>query len=109
MSAADLGIKALTPEMKAMPVEKFLAAYSERYKTLHHGDVGYVNFEKLDDKHFALITRTPYPDDMLYGVFYGYARQLKPSGKGFKVYYDPQVPHRDEGGDQTIIHVQILD
>ncbi len=109
MGAADLGYEGLPPQLKDISLEQFLAAYGARYRTLHHGDVGYVNFEKVSDDHFVLTTKVPYPDDMMYGVFYGFARHLKPKGKGVSVSYDSQQPRRDEGGDVTIIHVKLKD
>jgi hypothetical protein len=48
-----------------------------------------------------------YPDDMSYGILYGYARRFLPPGTKFKVYYDPDVLPRDQGGSEnyTIIHI----
>ena len=51
---------------------------------------------------------TTTPDDMSYGLLYAYARRFLPPGTQFTVYYDPDIPARDYGGDreETIIHIE---
>ena len=53
-----------------------------------NGDVGEERAEKLGDKHLRLIMKTPYPDDLAYGVVWGMARRFLPTGTHFTVKYD---------------------
>ena len=107
MGAADIGFEGMPPQLKSMSLEEFLAAYPSRLSVIHHGDVGYVKYEKLNENHFVMTMNVPYPDDMMYGVFYGYARHLKPKGQSPSVAYDNRQPRRDKGGEVTILHITL--
>jgi hypothetical protein len=45
---------------------------------------------------------------MSYGILYAYGRRFLPPKTPFRVYYDPDKPARDYGGQgsETIIHIQ---
>ncbi len=108
LAAGELGIKMLPPGMGNLTVEQFLNDYEKTYLARHrNGDVGWVKTEKLDDSHFIVSARTPYPDDVVYGVFYAYVRWLTPPGKRFILRYDENAIRHDEGGEATIIHVTL--
>lgn len=107
MSAGDLGVKQLPPEVKDMSITEFLAAYQKVYQTRHrNGRPGEVISEQVADGHIVIKwIDTPYPDDIMYGVIYAYARHFL-AGKYFTLRYDPEL-HRDKhGGDVTIMHLQ---
>jgi hypothetical protein len=59
----------------------------------------------VEDGHVQITTATPYPDDLLFGVFYGMARRFLPANTPFTVLFDNAVPTRDRGGEVTIIHI----
>jgi hypothetical protein len=48
----------------------------------------------------------PYPDDLMYGMMYGFVRRLAPAGSGHIVAYDETITRKDQGGDYTVIHIQ---
>jgi hypothetical protein len=61
--------------------------------------------DAIEDGHIQITTATPYPDDLLFGVFYGMARRFLPPTTPFTVRFDDAVPTRDRGGEVTIIHI----
>jgi hypothetical protein len=69
------------------------------------GDVGGHSAKKIDDNHIIVTTRTPYPDDVVYGVLYGMARRYLPDDASFTVKYDTETLRRDHGGEVTIFHI----
>ena len=89
-------------------LEDVLMRWNDMYQMLHrNADVGSIVVEKVGEKHIKTIHTVVYPDDMSYGVLYGYGRRFLPPGTFFKVYYDPDFPPRDRGGkDATIIHIE---
>ncbi len=104
LSAAELS--PLTPEMEHMPFDKFLGLYTKIYPTRHRGGhAGRVIVEPMGNQHIAMIFEVPYPDGVMYGLMYGFARRILPAGTGFTVYYDEDTLRKDEGGYQTIIHI----
>jgi len=60
----------------------------------------------IEDGHIQITTATPYPDDLLFGVFYGMARRFLPPATPFTVRFDDAVPTRDQGGVVTIFHIE---
>lgn len=96
------------PDLENPTLEEVLNRWDDMYQFLHrNADVGGINFEKISEHHYKTIHTVVYPDDMSYGVLYGYGRRFLPRGTRFKVYYDPDVLPRDYGGkeDYTIIHI----
>ncbi|HEX3054338.1 MAG TPA: hypothetical protein VHP83_27020 [Aggregatilineaceae bacterium] len=69
-------------------------------------DVGDIQCEVLGPTHIALIFRVPQPDDLWYGICCGYVRRFTARNAYCKVYYDPDLPRCDQGGDVTVIHVE---
>lgn len=97
----------LPPEYSSLPFGEALAASGgSGYKMNHRGDVGEHTVKKEGDKHFIITIRTPYPDDLLYGVYYGLARRFLPSGRHFTLRYDEKA-RRDKGADVTIMHLNL--
>lgn len=111
MDFVGLGMKSvenakITPEVRAMPVGEFLQGSARTYPQFNRGtDIGEIRGELVDEQHVKMIVRAPHPDDFWYGAYYGLMRQLLPSGVLFTVYYDPDIPRRDEGGEITVIHI----
>jgi hypothetical protein len=75
------------------------------YLMQHRGDTGEERVEKLGDQHMRLTMRTPYPDDLPYGVVWGMARRFLPEGTQFLIKYDETEPHRDLGGEYTVLDI----
>ncbi len=104
MTIAEL---AWPKEFDGQPFESILMKWGDAFATVNRGtDCGYIRTEKVADKHFKIIHHTPDPDDLNYGVVYGTCRRFLPEGVAFTVYYDEDQPRRDEGGEQTIIHIE---
>jgi hypothetical protein len=61
--------------------------------------------DAVEAEHIQITTATPYPDDLLFGVFYGMAGRFLPPTTRFTVQFDDTVPTRDRGGEVTIIHI----
>jgi hypothetical protein len=85
--------------------EALLASGGSGYKRNHRGDAGEHSVEKVGEHHIKITIRTPYPDDLLYGVYYGLSRRFLPPGHHFTLQYDEETPRRDKGGEVTIMHL----
>jgi hypothetical protein len=110
VAAAQLGLEALPPAMKTLSLPEFFVQYEAVWASRHrNGDGGSVTCTQVDDHHLILTVKTPYPDDVFYGAIYAYTRYFCPQDKVFSLSYDKTVPTRDNGGDETLIHVQLQD
>lgn len=108
IAAAQLGIDSLPPQMASATLEQLLMAYPAVYQQRHQGgDAGELSVKKMNDDHYVITMRVPYPDDVFYGVMYGYVRHFRPQDRRFSLRYDPDVPRREDGGEHTIIHVHL--
>ncbi len=111
MNLVSIGIAAAEnsvypPEIESLSVEKFFSLYREYYPKRHRGgDSGWIEVQKAADDHLILTFQMPYPDDLFYGVIYGYVRRFSKQGDVFSVAYDDDVPRKDQGGDYTIVHI----
>lgn len=76
------------------------------HQTVRGSDIGHVKVEQVSDKHLKIYTRAIPPDDVVYGTYYALARKILPEGTGFTVFYDPDAPRRDDGAEETIIHIK---
>ena len=105
MSVAELG--AMPPGLDHPNLDTMLEAWDEHYQMAHrYGDIGRKIAEKVEKNHYRLtLDHCVYPDDMEYGVLYGFAKRFLPHGAVFMVWYDKDVQRLDQGGSQTIIHV----
>ena len=94
--------------MENPTLEEVLLRWNDMYQSLHRGaDIGGIVIEKIGDTHYKTTHTVIYPDDLSYGVLYGYARRFLPPGTRFMVYYDEEVIPRDQGGQDgyTIIYI----
>ncbi|GAB4521454.1 MAG: hypothetical protein OHK0046_32830 [Anaerolineae bacterium] len=111
LTLVSIGIAAadnaeLPAEVAKLSPGQFLKLYEQLYPARHrNGSPGKVLVELVSNTQ-ARITLTadvPYPDDVMYGVFYGYMRRFAPHD--FVVAYDEKTSRRDLGGSDTIINV----
>ncbi len=108
MAATKVDIESFPPEMlERMSLEDILASFGDLYvQQFRGGDVGGISTERIADQHYQVIYReVPLPDHFLYGSVYAVARAFS-KGSDFSVWYDTDIQRMDEGGTQTIIHVQ---
>jgi hypothetical protein len=95
------------PPFLALPFEEAMFLSNEGYQMNHrNGDAGEYIVEKSADKHLKVTVRTPYPSDLTYGLLYGQARRFLPPGTSFTVQYDADVLLPEQGGSNTVIHIQ---
>jgi len=110
----SLGLKmaetaAMPPQFETLSLQEVLMHGDIAYRMTDRGtDPGDVKAEILNDKHFRITLRVPDPDDLWYGIVYGYMRRFSPKGTRFTVYYDQDIPRREQGGKVTVIHA-VLD
>ncbi len=96
----------MPPELENSSLSEILLGWNEHYHANHRGaDIGNKITSKVDDQHYQISMDSIYPDDLEYGMLYGFARRFLPQGTHFTVWYDKDVRRMDEGGDRTIIHI----
>jgi hypothetical protein len=97
----------MPPGMTNPTLGEVLMVWNDLYQYIHrNGDVGKLQCEKVTDTHYQITFTDLYPDDFSYGIMYGYAKRFLPKGTYFKVYYDPEIKPRDQGGTgKTVIHL----
>lgn len=96
----------LPPELANATLPQMLEVWDNVYQMQHRGgDIGQVKTEKINDTTYKTTHVHLYPDDLTYGVGYGWAKRFLPTGTSFKVWYDESIPRMDEGGEETIIHI----
>jgi hypothetical protein len=98
----------MPPNMDSPDFAQMIERSSEHYQgNFRNGDVGHKEAIKLGPKHYKVVhEKTMMPDDLEYGVMYGFAKRFLPPGTPFTIWYDENVLRMDEGGDQTVIHVR---
>ncbi len=95
------------PEFLPLPFEEKLSTLASQYGEFNRGtDVGYVQGSLVAPQHVLYRIKTPEPDDIWYGIFYGCAKRFIPKDTPFLVYYDEEIPRREEGGEETLIHIK---
>lgn len=103
MAAADLSL--VPPEVEEMPPYKFFELYEQLYpKRWRNGDPGWIETDVRSEQYVVLNLYIPFPDDLSYGLFYGFAKRFS-HGARFTVQYDDSVPRKDQGGETTLIHI----
>ena len=103
----SIAYSAWPPEADQVPVEDLFRDWGAAYDAVNRGaDRGYIKTTELAPNHWSLHIRTPDPDDLNYGVIYGFCKRFLPEGTPFSVRYDESVTRRDNGGDETVITVQ---
>ena len=111
MDFVSLGMKMgenvpLPPELANMSFFDLVNGLEQTYNHNHRGsDIGYIRGEVVNNNHVIAHYRTPYPDDLLYGSMYGYARKFLPKGTKITVKYDERSKRMEQSGRETVIHV----
>jgi hypothetical protein len=95
------------PEVQALPFEQIMLGFNEgSYLANNRGkDIGCIEASLLEAKHLLMTDKTPYPDDFVYGAYYGMAKRFLPRGTKFTVKYDERTPRREQGGSETPVHI----
>lgn len=97
----------MPPEVQQMPFIDIMKGFEQgSYKTNNRGaDIGSIDIQIVNDHHIIMIDRTPYPDDFVYGAYYGMARRFLPEGTDFILKYDEKMKRREAGGQSTNVHI----
>lgn len=97
----------LPPELQNATLPQVLEAWDAIYQIQHRGgDIGYVKVETIDEKNYRTIHRHLYPDDITYGLAYGWCKRFLPAGVIFKVRYEDPFKRMDVGDHhETVILV----
>ncbi|NDJ36563.1 MAG: hypothetical protein GYB64_18075 [Chloroflexi bacterium] len=95
------------PEVEQMPPVAVFEMLDTVYQAHHRGgDVGKIIVEKVADQHLKItLDGIVYPDDLEYGVAYGFAKRFLPEDSDFLVEYEEGVTRLDDDGEKTIIHI----
>ena len=95
----------LPPQMQDAPLSKILQSWDMIYQKQHRGgNIGDKEIQQLSDTSYRIILRDLYPDDLAYGVAYGFCKRFLPAGTHFTVQYEDISNRRDNGGaDETAL------
>ena len=110
MDLVSIGLKqvetaVMPPEFARLPLLDILGSMDVAYRLNNRGtDIGEIQCEVVDDHYVKMIFRVPQPDDIWYGVTYGYMRRFAPRDTYFTVEYD-EAERRDFGSETTVIHI----
>ncbi|MBZ0308307.1 MAG: hypothetical protein K8I82_19740 [Anaerolineae bacterium] len=98
----------MPPEMRGISLGEILMMWNTHYHANHrYGEIGEIFTEKVNEKYYRTIHNHLYPDDMNYGIAYGFARVFSPAGTRVSVWYENPDHRLDKGGgDETIISVR---
>lgn len=106
----NIGSKfAIPPEMEALPYAELIKLTPQIYNMTHRGsNIGSFAVQEVTPKHFKVLLQVPDPDDLWYGIVYGFTRRcLMPTGQYFTVIYDENQARQENGGDITTIHINL--
>ncbi len=96
----------LPPELEEATAPEILTAWGHIYDIQHRGaDAGKITTEKISDNEYQVVLSTLYPDDLEYGVAYGFVKRFSPPGTAFSISYANESDRRARGGDVTILSV----
>ena len=97
----------MPPELEDLSLLEKIHMAEEIYKMNYRGtDVGSVTVEAIGDTHAKIMIRSFEPSDLWYGAAYGFMKRFASEGTDFKVYYDADVLRHEQGGENTIIHIE---
>lgn len=98
----------LKPEGAEESFKKTLETWDEWYQINHrNGKITRIQTIKNGDRSYELWldVHHNYPHDMVYGLVWGSARALLPTGTDFKIRYDDTCTPLNPGADKVIIKV----
>jgi hypothetical protein len=72
----------------------FMTANDTYYMSHRGGYLGEIKVESTKDKEVTVSAYSPYPDDYLYGAFYGHARRHAPKNANLRIYRDQPYVYR---------------
>lgn len=96
------------PQLQGAPLGKIFEMWDVVYKKQHRGgNIGGRVVEQISETSYRVTLTDLYPDDMSYGVAYGWCKRFLPAGTNFKVSYEDMAKTRDKGdGDETVLLIE---
>lgn len=86
MVAIGMAAAQRAPVPEGLTFEDFLNGVQGLMEQVYDGPgKGYANSQKLGDKNYRVEFDMPWPDDLMYGNYYGLAKRLLPSRSRFTV------------------------
>jgi hypothetical protein len=67
---------------------------NETYMMNHRGYIGEIKVDSSKEREITVSAYSPYPDDYLYGAFYGHARRHAPKGADLRIYRNQPYVYR---------------
>jgi hypothetical protein len=72
----------------------FVTANDTYYMNHRNGYLGEIRVDSSKEREITVSAYSPYPDDYLYGAFYGHARRHAPAGADLRIYRDKPYVYR---------------
>lgn len=96
------------PRMAGLTLGHVLEGWDANFRAnFRSGDVGHITAEKVNAQFYRTIHQHVYPDDINYGMLYGFAHAMLPKEAEFTVWYEDYNHRLDRGdGDRTVICVR---
>lgn len=95
----QIGKQFVFPPGEKFTYEQFLMSWDDLYHMhFRGGDVGNMKTTQLDLTSYRVVNTTIWPDDMVYGVAYGFGRRLLPPGSKLRIAYESPNHRMDYGG-----------
>ena len=105
MAAAEYS--SFPPEVSELSVQQFFGLYAQVYPKRHrYGDPGTISVKTHENGDLTITLDNPYPDDLMYGMMYGFVRRFVAPNLSFTVQYDQDQPRKEKGGNSTVIKVE---
>jgi hypothetical protein len=98
------------PEADRQSFDELIDSWEAAFDAVNRGkDRGYVHANKNPDGTYTVRCRTPDPDNLHYGIVYGFCQRFLPDDKDYTVKFDPDVTPRERGGDETVIQIVVTE
>ncbi len=100
---AEYGVE--PPDLRSARLAQVLEGWDRHlYANVRHGDVGHIVAQKITDTCYRIIHQDVFPDELSYGLAYGFARVHLPLGTNFRVWYENSDHRMDNSdSDKTVI------
>jgi hypothetical protein len=94
---AALRVSAMIPQAANDGTIKgaFITA-NETYMMNHLGYIGEIHVDSSNEREITISAHSPYPDDYLYGAFYGHARRHAHTGEDLRIFREHPYVYRIE-------------
>jgi len=94
--AAAIKVSELIPQAAGVDtIQRAFETANDTYYMNHRGGyLGEIRVESSQENEITVSAYSPYPDDYLYGAFYGHARKHAQAGANLRIYRDQPYIYR---------------